>query len=186
MHKVSPWSVIGTRKFFPEFVVYNWTWFMVVFILTWYLFYSGLGTFFLFTAAPAAYGSSQARDWLRATAATYATYATYAAAVAMPDPLTQCTGQGIRPTPPYRPKMLQSDSTPSVLQRECQDLMQFNLPLNIQKRCHKIKGLAIRWPNTPNLRFPAIIKLTPTSTHLWLIYTLLWTKFRFRRQMSSG
>ena len=40
-------------------------------------------------AVPTAYGSSCARDWIQATAVTYI------AVVAMPDPLTHCTGPGI-------------------------------------------------------------------------------------------
>ena len=42
-------------------------------------------------AAPAAYGSCRARDWIWATAATYA------AAVAMPDPLSHKARPGVRP-----------------------------------------------------------------------------------------
>ena len=52
--------------------------------------------FFLFKnfmAAPSAYGSSQDRDWIRATAMTYAT------GTAMLDLLTHCTGLGIEPAP---------------------------------------------------------------------------------------
>ena len=45
--------------------------------------------FFFKTAIPAAYGSSQARDWIHAAAATYAI------GVAAPDPLTHCVGLGI-------------------------------------------------------------------------------------------
>ena len=40
-------------------------------------------------AAPAAYGSPQARDWIQATAVTYAT------AAATPDPSTHCTRLGV-------------------------------------------------------------------------------------------
>ena len=47
-----------------------------------------------FMAAPRAYGSSWARDGIQASAVTQAT------AVAMPDPLTHCTGSGIEPVPP--------------------------------------------------------------------------------------
>ena len=49
---------------------------------------------FIFLALLKAYGSSQARDGIQATAATYTT------AAATPDPLTHCTGQGIKPAPP--------------------------------------------------------------------------------------
>ena len=42
-------------------------------------------------AAPTAYGSSWARDGFQATAVTYT------AAVAMPDPLTQCAGPTTEP-----------------------------------------------------------------------------------------
>ena len=42
-------------------------------------------------AAPAAYGSSQARDWIWATAMTYTT------AAAMLDLLTHCAGPEIEP-----------------------------------------------------------------------------------------
>ena len=51
-----------------------------------------------------AYGCSQARDWIWATAVTYA------ALVAMPDPLIHCIQLGIEPAPPQWPKPLQSDS----------------------------------------------------------------------------
>ena len=44
--------------------------------------------FFLFSAIPAAYGSPQARDQIRATAATYAT------AAAMPGPKPTAWGWG--------------------------------------------------------------------------------------------
>ena len=43
-------------------------------------------------ARPTAYESSQARDWIQATAATY--YAYYASA-AMTDPLTYCMRSGM-------------------------------------------------------------------------------------------
>ena len=43
--------------------------------------------------APMAYGSSQVKDWIWATALTYTT------AMAIPDPLTRCAGQGIEPVP---------------------------------------------------------------------------------------
>ena len=59
---------------------------------------------FNFMAAPVAYGSSQARDQILATAVTYA------ATVATPDPLTYCAGSGIEPAPPQQPKPLKSDS----------------------------------------------------------------------------
>ena len=51
-----------------------------------------------------AYGSSQDRDWIFASAATYT------AAAAVPDPLTHCTGMGIKPLPPQWPEQLQLDS----------------------------------------------------------------------------
>ena len=64
-----------------------------------------LGDFFFFLiAAPEAYGSSQARDWIQATAATYTP------AVAMWDPLTHCAGLGIKPTPSQWPEPWQLDS----------------------------------------------------------------------------
>ena len=44
---------------------------------------------FCFMAASLAYGNSQAKDQIQATASTYA------AAVATPDPLTHCIGLGI-------------------------------------------------------------------------------------------
>ena len=44
-------------------------------------------------AAPTAYGGSQARDRIRATAAAYTT------AAAMPDPLAHRAGLGIEPMP---------------------------------------------------------------------------------------
>ena len=43
---------------------------------------------FFFMATLAAYGSSHARDWIQAATVTYAP------AVATPDPLTHCAGQG--------------------------------------------------------------------------------------------
>ena len=46
-------------------------------------------------AAHMAYGSSGARDWFWVTAVTCTT------AVATPDPLTHCTGPGIKVAPPY-------------------------------------------------------------------------------------
>ena len=46
----------------------------------------------LFFATAMAYGSSQARDWIWASAAIYAT------SKAMPDPLTHCTGTRINPS----------------------------------------------------------------------------------------
>ena len=49
-------------------------------------------------ATPAAYGSSWARDWMWATAATYA--------VAVLNPLTHCTGLGIKPTSLQWPQSL--------------------------------------------------------------------------------
>ena len=54
-----------------------------------------VATYFVsfFMAAPEAYGSSQTRDCIHATAGTYAT------AVAMPDPLTHCAWPGIEPVP---------------------------------------------------------------------------------------
>ena len=48
-------------------------------------------------AAPTAHGSSQAWDWIQATAATYT------AAAAMPDALTHFTRPGIKPVLPQRP-----------------------------------------------------------------------------------
>ena len=47
--------------------------------------------FFFFIAAPLAYGSSQAGDQIQAAVVTYAI------AVATLDPLTHCTGLGIKP-----------------------------------------------------------------------------------------
>ena len=44
-------------------------------------------------ATSTAYGSSQARDWIRAAAVTYSE------AVAMADPLTYCTGPRIKSEP---------------------------------------------------------------------------------------
>ena len=52
----------------------------------------------------AAYGSSQAKDWIRATAATYTT------AMVTPDPLTHCIGPETEPKPPQLPELLLSDS----------------------------------------------------------------------------
>ena len=54
-------------------------------------------------AAPVAYGSDQARDWIQATAATHAM------AAATLDPLTHCTEPGIKPEPPQQPEPLQWD-----------------------------------------------------------------------------
>ena len=51
-----------------------------------------------FTAAPVAYVSSQARDWIRAAGA------------AASNPLTHYAGWGIEPAPPQQPEPLQSDS----------------------------------------------------------------------------
>ena len=51
-----------------------------------------------------AYGSSKARDWIRAAAATYAT------AVAMLDPLTHWASPGIEPTPLQWHELLQPNS----------------------------------------------------------------------------
>ena len=65
-------------------------------------------------AALMVYGSSQARDWIQASAATYVRYE------AMPDPLTQYAGMGIESTPPQRPELLQSESYPTVPQWELQ------------------------------------------------------------------
>ena len=52
------------------------------------------GFFFFLMIAPAAYGSSQARDQIQATDATYAI------AVAMPDNLTHCTRQVVESIQP--------------------------------------------------------------------------------------
>ena len=57
--------------------------------------------------------SSRARDWIQATAVTYA-----APATAMLDPLTYCTGPGIKPEPLQLPKSLQSGTQSTVLQWE--------------------------------------------------------------------
>ena len=62
------------------------------------------GFLLLFIAAHTAYGSSWARDWIRATAVTYIT------ATATLDPLTHCARPGIKPTPLQWPKLLKSDS----------------------------------------------------------------------------
>ena len=51
---------------------------------------------FSFSAAPAAHGISWARDRIQAAAATYTT------AAATLDPLSHCTGLGIKPAPPQR------------------------------------------------------------------------------------
>ena len=59
-----------------------------------------------------AFGSSQARDWIQATAATYAT------AAATPDPLTHYTRPGIEPAPPQPLESLQLDSSPAAPQQE--------------------------------------------------------------------
>ena len=56
---------------------------------------------FVFMAVLTAYGSFQARDWIRASTATYAV------AVAMPDPLTHCAWLKIKPMSPQWPKPLQ-------------------------------------------------------------------------------
>jgi len=58
----------------------------------------------LFYGSPASHGSSWARDRIQAVAATYAT------AVKTPDPLTHHAKPGIKPAPPQRPNLLQSDS----------------------------------------------------------------------------
>ena len=62
-----------------------------------------------------AYGGSQARDWIWATAVTYTE------TVATLDPLTHWAGPGIEPIPPQQPKLLQSDSEPTVPQVELQE-----------------------------------------------------------------
>ena len=58
---------------------------------------------FFFMVTPAAYGSSQARAWIRATAATYT------AVMTTSDPLIHCTRLRTRPSPPQQPEPLQSD-----------------------------------------------------------------------------
>ena len=60
--------------------------------------------FFFLMATTIVYGSSWARDQIRAAAATSAT------AVAMPNTLTYHAGLRIEPTTLQRPKLLQSDS----------------------------------------------------------------------------
>ena len=59
---------------------------------------------FFFMATPMAYGSSLARDWIQAASVTYAT------AVAIPVPLTHCTGLRIKPVPLQWPEPLHSGS----------------------------------------------------------------------------
>ena len=54
-------------------------------------------------ATPMAYGSSQARDLIQATAVTYATPA------AKPDPLTHCYWAGDQTAPMKQPEPLKSD-----------------------------------------------------------------------------
>ena len=58
-----------------------------------------------FMAIPTAYGSSQARKWIQATAEIFTE------AVEMLDPLTHCARLGIKPVPSWWPKPLQSDSS---------------------------------------------------------------------------
>ena len=65
-------------------------------------------------AAPTADGSSQAREWIRATAVNYAK------AVAIPDILTHSSRLGVKPAPPQQPELLQLDSWPTVPQWELQ------------------------------------------------------------------
>ena len=60
--------------------------------------------FFNFLAAPEGYGSSQAKDWIQATAWTYA------AAVTTPNPLIHCTRPRIKLASLQGPESLQSDS----------------------------------------------------------------------------
>ena len=55
-------------------------------------------SFFLFMAAPMAYGSSRARDGIRAPAVTTL------------DPLTHCAGPTIELAPLQEPELLQSES----------------------------------------------------------------------------
>ena len=70
-----------------------------VFYILWLLVWSGdFLIFFFFMATPVAYGSSQARDWIWATAA------------ATLEPLTYSTRLGTEPEPPEQPEPLQSDS----------------------------------------------------------------------------
>ena len=61
---------------------------------------------YFFMAIPMAYVSSQARDWIQATAVTYT------AAVATPDPLMHSAGPGVDPVPLplQQPETLKSDS----------------------------------------------------------------------------
>ena len=59
---------------------------------------------FFLMATPMTYGSSQAREFIKATAATYST------AAATPDPLTHYSRSGIKPTPLHRSEPPQSDS----------------------------------------------------------------------------
>ena len=60
--------------------------------------------FYFFMAIPTAYGSSQARDWIQATAATWAT------AEVTPYSLTHWAGPGIELAPLQQPEFLQLDS----------------------------------------------------------------------------
>ena len=56
----------------------------------------------IFMAAPAAYGSSWAGDWI------------WAAAAATPDPLTHCARPRIEPVPLQQAELLQPDSHPTA------------------------------------------------------------------------
>ena len=67
---------------------------------------------FFLMAVPMAYGSSQTRGWIWASAMTYA------ATAAMLDPLTYCAQLGIELEPPWGPEPWQSDSKPTALQRD--------------------------------------------------------------------
>ena len=60
--------------------------------------------FVYLVAAPRAYRSSWARDWIWAPVVIYST------AVATPDPLIHHAGPGIEPAPPQQPEMLSLDS----------------------------------------------------------------------------
>ena len=93
------WSVICGQRSLMLLLWLPEDWWLA-FFLQWSFFFF----FFFFMTAPAAYGSSRARDWIWAPAVTYII------AVAMPDPLTHCIGLGIKPTLLQQPEPLQSDS----------------------------------------------------------------------------
>ena len=85
---------------------------IIILMFLWRFFWMKLT--FLKMAAPAAYGSSWARDWIWATAITYTI------AVAMLDPLTYCTRPGIKPVSPQQSEPLPLDSWPTLPQWELQ------------------------------------------------------------------